>query len=109
MDTIRKIKINIIEGKYKAIDAYKIPKDPDSWYNCPNCNLKPLVWEFDNGRSTACGCGESIYRHFSIRAESIMDVFRRENSFTNYESDQLRKNWNGWVESEIDHPNSVFS
>ena len=34
------------------------------WLVCPNCNLKPLVWEFNNGRSTACGCGENEYNHF---------------------------------------------
>lgn len=50
----RDIKLDLIAGKYKAISAYKIPKDIDMWLVCPNCNLKPLVWEFNNGRSTAC-------------------------------------------------------
>jgi hypothetical protein len=47
----RDIKLDLIAGKYKAISAYKIPKDIDMWLVCPNCNLKPLVWEFNNGRS----------------------------------------------------------
>jgi len=69
---IRDIKISIVEGKYKCISSYKIPNDPHEWEPCPNCELRPLVWEFDNGRSTACGCGESQYNHHSIWSESIM-------------------------------------
>lgn len=71
--TLRDIKIDIVNGKYKAISAYKIPDDFDQWLNCPNCGLKPLVWEFNNGRSTACGCGENEYRNFSIVSESIFE------------------------------------
>jgi hypothetical protein len=94
----RDIKINIIEGKYKAISAYKIPDKPESWLNCPNCGLKPLIWEFDNGRSTACGCGENEYRHFSIHSESIRShVERNSGSALHYDNDKLRKNWNHWV------------
>lgn len=26
------------------------------WLPCPRCGLRPLVWEFDNGRVTAWGC-----------------------------------------------------
>lgn len=95
---LREIKINIITGKYKCIDAYKIPKDTDQWLNCPNCGLKPLIWEFNNGRSTACGCGENIYRHFSIVAESIMSYVKRNNgSALGYNSHDLKNNWNHWV------------
>lgn len=28
----------------------------DDWLPCPRCGLRPLVWEFDNGRVTAWGC-----------------------------------------------------
>jgi hypothetical protein len=62
----RDIKIDIISGKYKAISAYKIPNNSEDWLNCPNCHLKPIVWEFNNGRSTACGCGENEYKNFSF-------------------------------------------
>ncbi len=94
----RDIKLDLIAGKYKAISAYKIPKDIDMWLVCPNCNLKPLVWEFNNGRSTACGCGENEYNHFSIWSESIMSwVTRFGGSALNYDSNKLRKNWNHWV------------
>jgi len=96
----RDIKIDIIQGKYKAISAYKIPNKPEEWLNCPNCGLKPLVWEFNNGRSTACGCGENQYRNFSIYSESIMSwVTRHNGSALDYDSDKLRKNWNHWVET----------
>lgn len=97
---LRDIKISIVEGKYKCISAYKIPDDHEKWLACPNCGLKPLVWEFNNGRSTACGCGENEYRHFSIYAESIMSYINRNNgSALLYNSDELRMNWNYWVVS----------
>lgn len=98
LEIIRDIKIDIVEGKYKAISAYKIPKDIELWSNCPNCGLKPLIWEFNNGSSTACGCGENEYRHFSIWTESIMShISRNDGSAIGYDSDALRKNWNHWV------------
>ena len=96
----RDIKIDIIEGKYKCISAYKIPDKPEEWLDCPNCGLKPLVWEYNNGRSTGCGCGENEYNHFSIWAESIMSyVTRHGGSALEYDSFELRKNWNHWVET----------
>lgn len=96
----RDIKLDIISGKYKCIDAYKIPDKPEEWIHCPNCHLKPLVWEFDNGRSTACGCGESVYNHFSIWAESIMSHIKRNSgSVLEYDIYELRNNWNHWVET----------
>jgi hypothetical protein len=97
---VRDIKLDIIDGKYKCISAYKIPDKPYDWLNCPKCGLKPLVWEFNNGRSTGCGCGENEYNHFSINSESIMShVTRNAGSALEYDSDKLRKNWNHWVET----------
>jgi hypothetical protein len=94
----RDIKLDIIEGKYKCISAYKIPKNPEEWLNCPNCGLKPLVWEFNNGRSTGCGCGRNEYDHFSIWSESVMSwVSRNGGSVLNYNSSKLMINWNHWV------------
>jgi hypothetical protein len=100
LQVVRDIKIDIINSKYKCISAYKIPHKVDEWLACPNCNLKPLVWEFNNGRSTGCGCGENEYNHFSINSESIMShVTRHGGSALEYDSDKLRKNWNHWVET----------
>ncbi len=99
-DILRDIKINIVEGKYKAISAYQIPISPEEWLECPNCNLRPLIWEFNNGSSTACGCGENEYRHFSIYTESIMShITRNGGSAVNYESYKLRHNWNHWCKT----------
>ena len=42
--------------KYKCIDAYEEPENPMEWLPCPRCGLRPLVWEFDNGRVTAWCC-----------------------------------------------------
>jgi hypothetical protein len=88
---------------YKAISAYKKVKDPQWWLPCKDCGLIPLVWEFNNGRSTACGCGENEYNHHSIHAESIMSFVTRNNgSAMGYNSDELRMNWNQWVKTGQD-------
>ena len=100
---IRDIKIDILEGKYKCISAYKIPDNVEEWSVCPNCKLKPLVWEYNNGRSTACGCGKHEYDHFSIWSESIMShVTRNNGSALNYNSNKLMINWNYWVENGVE-------
>lgn len=84
--------------RHYCIDSYK---DPDGeWLPCPNCGLRPKVWSFDNGRSTACGCWENKYDHFSIHAESIMSIVKRnDGSVAGYDSDALRKNWNEWCKT----------
>lgn len=98
----RNVTIDRIEGKYKAISAYKIPTNIEYWQDCPDCGLKPLVWEFNNGSSTACGC-ENEYNHFSIWTESIMSHVKRNNgSALNYDSNKLCKNWNYWVSTGIE-------
>nr|DAK09690.1 MAG TPA: TFIIB-TERMINAL DOMAIN, TFIIB, TRANSCRIPTION INITIATION [Caudoviricetes sp.] len=53
----------MITKEYKCVDAYEEPENPMEWLPCPRCGLRPLVWEFDNGRSTACGCGTDCYCH----------------------------------------------
>ena len=98
IETIRDIKISIVEGKYKCISAYTSPKDVEEWLPCPNCGLRPLTWEFNNGSATACGCGENEYTHFSIHTESIMSFVSRNNgSALHYKSNGLKENWNHWV------------
>jgi len=85
-----------------CIDAYKDPDNIEDWEPCPYCNLKPKVWVFDNGRSTACGCAVnmSIYDHRTVKAESIMNHMKSHNgSIADYDSDELRKNWNHWVKT----------
>ena len=84
-------------AKYKAIDAYKIPDKWITWSKCPKCDLRPLVWQFNNGSQTACGCGENEYKHFSIHSESILShVSRNNGSALHYDNDGLKKNWNHW-------------
>ena len=82
-----------------CIDTFIKPNlDRGEWANCPFCRLEPLIWEFNNSRSTACGCWADKYDHFSIHAESICSVHKRTNSkkMTEYRSDDLRTNWNHW-------------
>jgi hypothetical protein len=84
--------------KYKATDSYVKVKDPENWIPCKSCGLIPLVNEFDNGRWTACGCGENEYNNFSIRAESVMSYYhRRGGDMTGYNTSALKMNWNQWV------------
>ena len=93
---------NELRFKYNAIDAYVEVDKPDEWKNCPNCGKKPLIWEFNNGRSTACGCGKNKYDHFSIHAESVMSVVKHSEtgkSAMDYNVNELRDNWNNWVET----------
>lgn len=93
----RDVKLSIIFNKYKCTSAYIIPDNISEWINCPNCGLKPLVWEFDNGRSTGCGCGENEYNHFSINSESIMSIVSRNGgSSMEYDPKKLMINWNHW-------------
>lgn len=86
--------------EYKCTDVYKKPENPTEWLPCPRCGLRPLVWEFDNGRATACGCGTDCYSHWSVQAESIMSVIKRSDngkSAEAYDIDELKNNWNHWV------------
>jgi len=87
------------KADYLLIDAYEIPDDVDEWLSCPKCNMKPLVWVFNNGRSTGCGCGESMYNHFSIHAESINSIYKRTGKTAEYSCDDLKNNWNQWVKT----------
>ena len=64
-------------SKHLCIDAYEDPDNIEMWKKCPECSLKPKIWTFNNGMSTACGCGEDKYRHLSIRSESVMSVYKR--------------------------------
>lgn len=95
-----------IHTRINCIKAFRYPHEKEydnglEWEECPNCGIKPKIWTFDNGRSTACGCWKSTYNHFSIRAESIMSVHKRTDgkNMTKYDSDDLRKNWNHWCKT----------
>ncbi|NCC55953.1 MAG: hypothetical protein EOM11_10850 [Erysipelotrichia bacterium] len=86
---------------YNAIDDYVEVDNPDEWLECPECGAKPIIWEYDNGRSTACKCGKNIYDHFSIYAESIMSFITRNNgSVVGYDGNALRDNWNHWCKTK---------
>lgn len=83
---------------YKCGDWYKEVDQPEDWSPCPICGLIPLVWEFGNGRFTACGCGESMYRHHSIAARSMGEIYREDGNTASYERHELRDNWNAWCD-----------
>ena len=88
---------------HNLIDDYKFPDNVEEWLPCPECGLRPKVWEFDNGRDAACGCHNSMYDHRSIAAESILSLVHRQNgSCLGYDRDALRNNWNHWCETGED-------
>lgn len=90
------------DWKYKCTDDYENVENAQSWELCPICGLFPKIWEFDNGRQTACGCGENEYTHFKIFAESILSVMKHSHngqSMVDYDNDALRKNWNHWAKT----------
>lgn len=93
----------LVTNSYKCILAYKSPENESEWSYCPCCGLKPKIWTFNNGRSTACGCGHDEYNHFSVCAESIMSVHERTNGseLNQYNSDSLRRNWNEYCATFI--------
>lgn len=91
-----------VHTSYFCIDAYEEKRTYRLWENCPCCGLKPRVWTFDNGRSTACGCWENRYDHFSVKAESIMSVYSRcAGNVSEFNSDQLRLNWNEYCDTMV--------
>jgi hypothetical protein len=93
----------ILRRKYKATESYTKVNDPINWLPCKDCGLIPLVWEFDNGRRTACGCGKDDYNHHYIGAESIMSyIVRNSGSSLGFNNDELRINWNHWVKTGQD-------
>jgi hypothetical protein len=89
--------------KYKGISSYVKVLYPSEWLHCKVCGLIPLVWEYNNGRSTACGCGKNDYDHLSIQCESVMSYVKRNNgSAVGFNPNGLRDNWNEWVSSGRD-------
>lgn len=94
-----------VNSDYTCIDAYVSPENIDDWMNCPCCGLKPLVWLFDNGRYTACGCANDEYHIFSVCAESINSVYWRTGNTKEYNGDHLRLNWNEYCVTMINSCN----
>jgi hypothetical protein len=76
-----------------CIDSYLTLENPSEWVECCRCGLKPRIWLFDNGHSTACGCWNNTYDSWSIRAESIASLIKR-GAALEWDPDDLRKNWN---------------
>lgn len=102
----------VVHSDYFCIDAYEPVSEHEYWEKCPCCGLQPKTWTFNNGRSTACGCWNSKYDHFSVKAESIMSVhIRCDGDLTEHVCDQLRTNWNEYCATMInpcDHADLRF-
>ena len=96
-----------MDKEYTLINSYKTLEElydipfpimtewhSDKWENCPNCDAKPKVWEFNNGRYAACKCN-SRYDKKDISATSIGDhIIKNNGSAAGYQQLELRDNWN---------------
>lgn len=98
MKSFKKIENNYPIGMHPPIKAYKYPENKEDWKHCPQCGLQPRIWEYDNWRSTHCGCSNSTYDHFSVRATSEIEALRNGKR---YDSDELRKNWNNYCANNL--------
>jgi len=86
--------------EYSVIDAYKPLEDDSDWLACPDCGMKPRIWEFDNGRFAKCACDHK-YDPAPVRAKDTMTHHREfDGDFTNYDHDELRNNWNKYIEEK---------
>ena len=87
---------------YMCIPAFEDVESPELWSECPCCKLKPRVWAYNNGLRTGCGCGNDVYDHFSVFAESIMSVHKRCHGIvSDYDRDNLKRNWNDYCVTMI--------
>ena len=74
-------------------NVYVEVEEPNEWLECPKCNLKPLIWTFDNGAYARCHCS-------TIQAESYNSLYKRtgktyyETSKSPFCKDELKYNWN---------------
>ena len=84
--------------EYLAIDDYVEVSDPENWKTCPKCMVKPIVWIYNNGCSTACLCGKSKYNHFSIQSESVMSAYERGRPSEYKGIEGLKNNWNQYCD-----------
>lgn len=83
---------------YNLISDYVQPTNLGDWLECPVCDSKPLVWEFDNGRYASCKCHNNMYAHRIIRAESVGEYYKRNRkSLIGYDTESLLTNWNHWA------------
>lgn len=82
-----------------ATNAFKIPSDPSKWDHCPTCQLRPKIWEFDNGMHAKCCCS-GMYEESQAEFEGPFPYYRRTGTFQGYrDTDGLRDAWNDYVTS----------
>lgn len=82
------------DNKYDAL----VELHSDKWEDCPRCNCKPKLWEFDNGRVAACKCATRYGNEYKIRAISINEHLSTHYDLTDYAHLGLRDNWNNHTE-----------
>ena len=76
--------------------------DREYWDDCPDCNIKPFVWEFDNGRYAKCNCMEEYKDRTYISATNVRECYNNEGvCIKDYVIPELRDNWNKHVKHLI--------
>jgi hypothetical protein len=85
--------------EFHCINAYLPLESTEGWLECNGCGQHPRVWLFDNGRYATCLCFEKYDKNRPAVAESIMSVYKRTGMTKEYKSDDLRLNWNKYVET----------
>ena len=84
---------------WDLINAFKELDNNGGWLPCRKCGEFPRVWEFNNGKSADCMCGEK-YGESPVRTESIMSFVTRNNGRAlGYHSDKLKSAWNKYIKT----------
>lgn len=90
-----------IKWNLAAGDFYLTVPDEEEWDRCPTCYKRPRIWIFDNGRYAKCQC-DKLYKGARVSAECITDYVKRNNgSVVGYDYNELRKNWNKYIKTNV--------
>lgn len=77
---------------------------PEEWEECPDCNEKPRLWVFDNGKYAKCKC-QDTYEEAAASGQSIWNYHKEHNGdMSNYSHNDLRDNWNKFAKEKSQQP-----
>jgi len=71
--------------------------NPDDYETCTHCQMKPMVWIWDNGCFGACGC---FYKNANkVTCPSMLSIERCGGDPSEYDPNGLMKPWNNFVKT----------
>ena len=88
-----------ISSDYKHLKSEFNVKEWMKWEFCPDCEFKPRVWIFNNGRFAKCACF-GLYQP-GVSATPIMKYIHSKGNTLGYNQDELRINWNKHIQNLI--------